>query len=314
MRQAFVSLVLTLTDAGNRVVFFTPYYFNHVMAVQMSGGGDAMLLGPCDPSTLHPDLDWLAAALAAPPDQRPRMVVISNPCNPSGALMSAAELERASALCAAAGCWFVCDNTYERFLYEGRAHHCPSGPHVLHLFSFSKAYGLMGWRVGYIGYPTAGAGGTLGEQLLKVQDTNPICASQASQAVALAALRAGDGYVTERVAGLAANRAAALDALAPLGTLGQGVAGGEAGIYYFARLPPGCEDDGRVLAWLVGAHGVCIIPGTACGAPGHIRVAFANLPTERFALAAAALKKALTILAAEGMAAVARWEAASGGK
>ncbi|PNG93942.1 hypothetical protein TSOC_015307, partial [Tetrabaena socialis] len=42
---------------------------------------------------------------------------------------------------------------------EGGEHYCPAGPHVVHLFSMSKAYGMMGWRIGYIAYPDgAGAG------------------------------------------------------------------------------------------------------------------------------------------------------------
>ena len=65
------------------------------------------------------------------------------------------------------------------------------------------------------------------------------------------------------------NRAALLDALTPLGSLGAGVAGGEGAIYLWARLPPGCEDDEAVVEWLVKRHGVCVIPGSSCGMPGE---------------------------------------------
>ncbi len=75
--------------------------------------------------------------------------------------------------------WLVLDDTYEDFVYNGR-HHCPSAPHVLHVFSFSKAHGMMGWRVGYIAYPDADGKDTLGQELLKVQDTIPICPTQVS--------------------------------------------------------------------------------------------------------------------------------------
>jgi aspartate/methionine/tyrosine aminotransferase len=47
-------------------------------------------------------------------------------------------------------------------------------------------------------------------------------------------------------------------------------------------------------------HGVCVIPGSACGAPGHIRAAYANLQPELCQQAAARLKAGLTQLAAEG--------------
>jgi aspartate/methionine/tyrosine aminotransferase len=277
------------------------------MALQMTGGGARVLLGPCDPATLRPNLEWLAAALADPaPAARPRLVVLTNPCNPTGVLLTAAEVRRAAALCAAAGAWLLLDNTYEDFCFDGRQHACAAGPHILHLFSFSKAYGMAGWRVGYLAYPAADA--ELAGALLAAQDTVPVCAAQLSQRVALTALTAGgegegggaaggEAWVAARVAGLAPNRAAARAALAPLGA---GVSGGEGAIYYFARLPEGCADDGAVVEWLVRRHRVCVIPGGACGAPGHVRVAFANLEPGACARACARLRHGLEELAAAG--------------
>ena len=56
----------------------------------------------------------------------------------AGVLMTKAELERASALCEAAGSWLVMDDTYEHFVYDGQQHHCIAGPNIIHIFSFSK--------------------------------------------------------------------------------------------------------------------------------------------------------------------------------
>ncbi len=76
--------------------------------------------------------------------------------------MSKEEVDEAAAICAAAGCWlllgefvFRCpkgntpnpcspDNTYEDFVFDGRSHYCSPLPHVVHVFSMSKAYGMMG--------------------------------------------------------------------------------------------------------------------------------------------------------------------------
>ena len=43
--QAFTNLVLTLMDTGSKVVLFKPYYFNHLMAIQMTGGGGNIIYG-----------------------------------------------------------------------------------------------------------------------------------------------------------------------------------------------------------------------------------------------------------------------------
>lgn len=80
--QAFVNCVVSLCDASDRVVLFKPYYFNHLMAVQMTGGAGSVVYGQCDPKTLHIDLDWLEGELMGP--HPPKMVVVVNPCNPTG--------------------------------------------------------------------------------------------------------------------------------------------------------------------------------------------------------------------------------------
>jgi aspartate/methionine/tyrosine aminotransferase len=59
----------------------------------------------------------------------------------AGVLLPKEELEAAAAMCAAAGTWLILDNTYEDFVYEGRSHHTVSGPNVISVYSFSKAYG-----------------------------------------------------------------------------------------------------------------------------------------------------------------------------
>lgn len=51
--------------------------------------------------------------------------------------------------------------------------------------------------------------------------------------------------------------------------------------------------DEAVVEWLINVHGVCIIPGSACGAPGYVRVAFANLTPEQCRVAAGRLKVGL---------------------
>jgi aspartate/methionine/tyrosine aminotransferase len=65
----------------------------------------------------------------------------------AGVLLPKEELEAAAAMCAAAGAWLLLDNTYEDFVYGGQAHHSVCGGNVLNAYSFSKAYGMMGWRV-----------------------------------------------------------------------------------------------------------------------------------------------------------------------
>ena len=133
------------------------------MALQMTNMAQTLRIGPCD-AGMRPSLSWLADELASA--RPPRMVVLVNPNNPTGecmrppggaggagglrkqtkkgVLLTREELEEAKRLCEGAGAWLVVDNTYEHFTFEPeQAHVCVSGDHVINIFSFSKAFGMM---------------------------------------------------------------------------------------------------------------------------------------------------------------------------
>lgn len=293
--QAFVNLVLTLCDAGDSVVMFAPYYFNSYMSFQMTGVTN-ILVGPGDPKTLHPDADWLERTLSETKPV-PKLVSVVNPGNPSGTYIPEPLLRRISDLCKQAGSWLVVDNTYEYFMYDNLKHTCLEGNHIVNIFSFSKAYGMMGWRIGYIAYPSEVEG--FAAQLLKVQDNIPICASIISQHLALHSLEMGPVWVTERVKDLVMNREILLEALSPLGK--EAVKGGEGAIYLWAKLPDKYPDDFEVVRWLANRHGVVVIPGSASGCPGNLRISFGGLVEDDCKAAAERLKRGLEELIRDGM-------------
>ncbi|KAL0866018.1 hypothetical protein Bca101_045136 [Brassica carinata] len=294
--QAFVNLVLTLCDPSDSVVMFQPYYFNAYTAFQMTGV-TSIIVGPVHPHTLYPDADWLERTLS---DSKPtpKVVALVNPGNPSGTNVPASLLKRISDICKDAGCWLIVDNTYEYFVYDGLKHCCVEGDHIVNIFSFSKSYGMMGWRLGYIAYSERLDG--FAAELLKIQDNIPICASIISQRLALHALEEGGaGWVTERVKGLVKNREIVKEALEPLGK--ENIKGGEGAIYLWAKLPEEHRDDFEVVRWLAHRHGVVVIPGCASGSPGYVRVSFGGLEEEEMREAAERLRKGLEELVHRGM-------------
>ncbi|KAF5466672.1 hypothetical protein F2P56_016578 [Juglans regia] len=293
--QAFVNLVLTLCDADDSVVMFAPYYFNAYMSFQMTGITN-ILVGPGNPTTLYPDADWLERTLLET-KPAPKLVTVVNPGNPSGTYIPEPLLKRISDLCRDAGSWLVIDNTYEYFMYDDLKHSCMEGDHIVNIFSFSKAYGMMGWRVGYIAYPSEVEG--FAAQLLKVQDNIPICASIISQHLALYSLELGPEWVTEQVQNLVKNRELVLEALSPLGE--DAVKGGEGAIYLWAKLPEKYVDDFKVVRWLAHRHGVVVIPGSASGCPGNVRISFGGLVESDCKAAADRLRKGLEELVRDGM-------------
>ncbi|KAK8936244.1 hypothetical protein KSP39_PZI013155 [Platanthera zijinensis] len=295
--QAFVNLVLTLCDAGDSVVMFAPYYFNAYMSFQMTGVNN-ILIGPSNLKTLHPDVEWLEKLLLDIDTKPvPKLVTVVNPGNPSGTYIPLPLLQRISDLCKRVGAWLVVDNTYEYFMYDGLEHSCIEDNHIVNIFSFSKAYGMMGWRVGYIAYPTEVEG--FRAQLLKVQDNIPICPSIIGQHLALYSLEVGPEWIRERVQDLVRNRELLKRALLPLGE--ESVKGGEGAIYLWAKLPEKYSDDFEVVRWLVRKHGVVVIPGSASGGAGYIRISFGGLKEADCEVAAERLRNGLEELVRDGM-------------
>lgn len=293
--QAYMNVVLTCLQDTGKAVVFAPYYFNHVMALQMTlPTAGNILTGPSSDQGV-PDLTWLREQLWL--DSSINMVTLTNPGNPTGVTLDRSVLEEAVEMCREYSCWLVLDCTYEYFTANGQPFQgCFTDPHVIHIFSLSKAYALAGYRCGYV--VVSKQAGSLFAEMLKVQDTIPIAPSRISQVAAAGALLAGPAWVREKVATLDVGRQAILEALSPLPIMG-----GSGAMYIMAKLPGGSTtststpvDDVQIAREFVRDYGVAVIPGTFCGVPGWIRVCYANLPPAQCLEAAARLKAGIQAL------------------
>ncbi len=189
----------------SEVILPLPYYFNHVMAVQLAGGRPVSV-----DAGLVPDPQRLAAAITP----RTRAIVTVSPNNPSGVVMPRPVLEAINRLCASHGLLHISDEAYGQFVYGREPHWSPASlpgaaAHTVTLQSLSKAYGMAGWRVGFMAAPAA-----FTAALAKVQDTLLICPPRLIQQAACAALQAGPAWCRPRIAALAERRTQLLAAVA----------------------------------------------------------------------------------------------------
>lgn len=297
--QAYMNIVLTTLNENSKAIVFAPYYFNHVMALQMCCGKDSVVVGPTTEDGI-PDLNWLQNTLDKNSDMTIDMVTIVNPGNPTGVSLSKEDhLQPIVDLCEAHGCWLVLDCTYEYFTQEEeKVATFPESSNVIHIFSFSKSYSLAGYRCGYLCLSHHEKHIELLKNMLKVQDTVAIAPPRISQIAALGALNAGTDWVKRKYATLDTSRDLILDSVSPLK---RRTIGGSGAMYIMAQLPETTTDDIEVCRLLVKEHGIAIIPGSYCGAPGWIRVCYANLePTTECVKAAARLKAGLQEIVTNG--------------
>jgi len=271
--MAFQSAVLAITDPGDEILLPSPYYFNHHMAVAIAG---------CRPVVVPTDTRYQLqlGALAAAITPRTRAIVTVSPNNPTGAVYPEAALRAVNALCRRHGLYHISDEAYEYFTYDGARHFSPgslpdSAGHTISLYSFSKAYGMASWRIGYMVLP---------EHLLvpveKIQDTLLICPPVICQYAALGALSAGAAYCRGHLNALAEVRAMAIETFETLRP--RCVAPPAEGAFYFLLQVRTAARPMALVERLIREHGVAVLPGDAFGQEEGcaLRVAYGALSPE----------------------------------
>jgi aspartate/methionine/tyrosine aminotransferase len=178
--QAFYALVIALARSGDNVILTNPYYFNHRMTLDMLGL-ETRLLPAEERNAFVPDPGHAASLI----DDRTRALVMVSPSNPTGAVCPPDTIAKFYELAQKRRVAFVLDETYRDFLplRQPRAHDLflrqDWHDTLVHLYSFSKAYSLAGYRVGAMVCSTALAG-----QALKIMDCLIICAPHIAQVAA----------------------------------------------------------------------------------------------------------------------------------
>ncbi|WP_175686574.1 pyridoxal phosphate-dependent aminotransferase [Burkholderia anthina] len=251
-----------LVGPGDRVVAVTPLWPNLVEIPKILGAHvECVPLGH-DDAGWQLDVDRLLAALT--PDTR--MLLVNSPNNPTGWILSRGDQQCVLAHCRRHGIWLVADEVYERLAYgPGGA---PSfldiaarDDRVVVVNSFSKAWAMTGWRLGWLVAPASVMG-----DLSKLVEYNTSCAPVFVQAAGEVALRDGEPFVQSFVTAL---RDARDHLVAALRTLpGVDVPPPPGAMYLFLRVP-GADDSLAFCKALVREAGLGLAPGRAFGPEGE---------------------------------------------
>jgi len=240
---------LGLINPGDEVVMFEPYYDAYPVNAALSGARARYVsLTPPDFSI---DLEELARAFGP----RTRAIVVNNPHNPTGRVMTSGELQAIADLCLEHDAIAICDEVYEEMTYDS-AHLRLAAidgmwERTLTLSSLGKTFSLTGWKLGWaIGPAALTAGLRAAHQFLTFTTPTPV------QHGAVAAMEAPTSFYDEMRTGYLAKR----DLLAA----GLQSAGFEPhvpeGTYFMMAGHPGARDDRRFCRELVERAGVATIP------------------------------------------------------
>jgi aspartate/methionine/tyrosine aminotransferase len=287
--MGFLNAVLAVADVEDEIILLSPYYFNHEMAIEIAGCRPVIV--PTD-ADCQIDLPPIEAAITP----RTRAIVTVSPNNPTGAVYSSDALTAVNQLCKKQDIYHITDEAYEYFVYGGRQHFSPaslagSHRHTISLYTLSKAYGMAGWRCGYMVIPRQ-----LEVAVKKIQDTNLVCPPIISQIAAAAAMKMGPAWCADRIANFDQVRDLVLHELADLGDRCR-VPKPNGAFYALVQLETD-KGDLEIVKSLIQDFGVAVMPGSTFGVSEgcSLRIAYGALAARTVAEGMGRLTRGLAAL------------------
>jgi aspartate aminotransferase len=270
--SAIMLTVQTLIGPGDNMVIVSPVWPNIVTAVEALGGAarQVPLVATAD-GAWRLDLDRLFAAC----DETTRAIFVNSPSNPTGWVISRAECVAILDFARARGIWVISDDVYERIVYDGHA--APSflsiaapEDRILSMNSFSKAWAMTGWRLGWMVAPVS-----WNPVMDKLIEINTSGAPAFLQAAAVSAIRDGEGFVESMVERCRIGREIVLQGLSRYARVRLAR---PAGAFYAFFAVDGVDDTLGFAKEIVQRCKVGLAPGIAFGPAGEgfLRLCFAS--------------------------------------
>lgn len=152
--QALFTAIAAFVRPGDEVIVFEPVYDSYVPAIETVGGKAVPI------ALRYPDYryDWQQVRELITP--RTRMIIVNSPHNPTGALLTAGDLDALADLVRGTDIVLLSDEVYEHIVFDGEKHHSLAAhrelaARTLIVSSFGKTYHITGWKIGYCAGPAA---------------------------------------------------------------------------------------------------------------------------------------------------------------
>jgi len=276
-KQSFFNLAQALIGAGDEVIIPAPYWVSYPDMVLLADGVPVVVEAGIEQRyKITPE--QLEAAITP----RTKLFVINSPSNPTGVAYSRDELRALGEVLARHPQVLIAtDDMYEHILWADEPFSnivmvCPElYDRTMVLNGVSKAYSMTGWRIGYAAGPA-----DLVKAMKKVQSQSTSNPTSIAQVAAQAALEGDQTCVTEMLKAFKARHDFVVGRLNELD--GVETIEGDGTFYTFPSVQPviqrlsGIDDDVAFAEYLLNEAGVAVVPGSAFGAPGSIRISFAT--------------------------------------
>ena len=253
--EAMMAAMMTVTNPGDKVIIFSPFYENYGADTILSGAEPIYV--PLTPPAFTFDPEVLEDAFR----QKPKALVLCNPSNPCGRVFTREELETIACLAKKYDTYVITDEVYEHIVYAPHRHiYFASLPgmreRTLSCSSLSKTYSITGWRLGYIIAPPE-----IIDRAKKVHDFLTVGAAAPLQEAVIPGLKFGQEYYDDLLAKYTRKKELFLRGLDDLGIVHNDPEGA-----YYVMLDIsefGYESDLRFCEDLAERVGVGAVPGSS---------------------------------------------------
>jgi aspartate aminotransferase len=269
-----VALYIALTaivDPGDEVLIFEPAWVSYRPIVQLLQGISVGV-----PLKFEDNFLISEEIIEKFVTKKTRAIIVNSPSNPTGRILSEAELSSIAKMAKKYDLWVITDDIYEKIIYDGGTHKTLASlpemkERTIVVNGMSKAYAMTGWRLGYLAGPA-----NIMKEILKVQQHSVTCAASFTQIGGLAALEGGneaiDLMVSEydkrrREITAALNRIPGVQCPLP-----------EGAFYFFPRVDYKGMTSLELAKYLLDDAHVAVTPGIAFGEAGEgcIRLTYAT--------------------------------------
>ena len=275
-KQTLFNLFQSVLEEGNEAIVISPYWVSYPDMVILAGA-KPVIVDTLQKNNFDLDLDLLREALS----DNTRLIILNSPSNPTGVTFTREQYQgMGNILKDYPNVLIATDDMYEH-IYWGNEKFCSFAEACPDLFDrtitvngVSKAYAMTGWRIGYCGGPT-----DVVKAMKKIQGKSTSNASSISQVAATAALNGSHDEVLGMVKEYKNRHQYLCEALNSLD--GFKAVPGTGAFYLFPNITEaieklGMKDDFEFSEFLLDTAGVAVVPGTAFGAKGYIRISYAT--------------------------------------
>ncbi|AMP15565.1 aminotransferase class-V family protein [Collimonas pratensis] len=154
--QGLLTAIMCAVHPGDEVIVIEPAYDSYVPAIELAGGKPVLVQMVVGADGYSIPWQQIAAAVTG----RTRMIMINSPHNPTGSVLSLADIEALKDIVRGTDILILSDEVYEHMVFDGARHesvcrHPELAERAFVVSSFGKTYHVTGWKIGYVAAPAA---------------------------------------------------------------------------------------------------------------------------------------------------------------